>query len=50
MWAKTGVHHYSGHNVELAQHVENTRVCTRAIADPADSGIIRRMPEQTGEK
>uniref|UniRef100_A0A8C6QVT0 60S ribosomal protein L30 n=1 Tax=Nannospalax galili TaxID=1026970 RepID=A0A8C6QVT0_NANGA len=44
MLAKTGVHHYSGNNIELG------RVCTLAIIDPGDSDIIRSMPEQTGEK
>lgn len=29
--AKTGLHRYSGINTELAEHVENTRVCTLAI-------------------
>ncbi|XP_038171671.1 60S ribosomal protein L30-like [Arvicola amphibius] len=26
------------------------RVCTLAIIDPGDSGIMRSMPEQTGER
>uniref|UniRef100_A0A2K5R586 Large ribosomal subunit protein eL30 n=1 Tax=Cebus imitator TaxID=2715852 RepID=A0A2K5R586_CEBIM len=36
MLTKTGVHHYSGNNIELGT--------------ACDSDIIRSMPEQTGEK
>uniref|UniRef100_G1LS15 Large ribosomal subunit protein eL30 n=1 Tax=Ailuropoda melanoleuca TaxID=9646 RepID=G1LS15_AILME len=42
MLAKTGVHHYSGNNIELSAP-------TLAIIDPGDSDIIRSIPEQTGE-
>ncbi|KAI5200487.1 60S Ribosomal Protein L30 [Manis pentadactyla] len=35
MLAKTGVHHYSGHNIELGTACEKYyRVCTLAIIDP----------------
>ncbi|XP_012369626.1 60S ribosomal protein L30-like [Octodon degus] len=51
MLAKTGVHHHSGNNTELGTACgKYYRVCTLAIIDPGDSGIIRSMPEQTGEK
>ncbi|KAK6491490.1 60S ribosomal protein L30 [Huso huso] len=51
MLAKTGVHHYSGNNIELGTACgKYFRVCTLAIIDPGDSDIIRSMPEQTGEK
>nr|XP_005889273.1 PREDICTED: 60S ribosomal protein L30-like [Bos mutus] len=51
MLAKTGVHHYSGNNIELGTACgKYYRVCTLAIIDPGDSYIIRSMPEQTGEK
>uniref|UniRef100_A0A8C9HVM6 Large ribosomal subunit protein eL30 n=1 Tax=Piliocolobus tephrosceles TaxID=591936 RepID=A0A8C9HVM6_9PRIM len=51
MLAKTGVHQYSGNNIELGTACgKYYRVCTLAIIDPGDSDIIRSMPEQTGEK
>ncbi|KAM9181108.1 LOW QUALITY PROTEIN: large ribosomal subunit protein eL30-like [Dugong dugon] len=51
MLAKTGVHHYSGNNIELGTACgKYYRVCTLAIIDPGDSDITRSMPEQTGEK
>ncbi|XP_045751317.1 large ribosomal subunit protein eL30-like [Mirounga angustirostris] len=51
MWAKTGVHHYSGNNIELGTACgKYYRVRTLAIVDPGDSDIIRSMPEQTGEE
>eukprot|EP00069_Balaena_mysticetus_P018903 bmy_02205T0 len=51
MLAKTGVHHYSGNNIELGTACRKYyRVCTLAIIDPGDSDIIRGMQEQTGEK
>ncbi|XP_030741633.2 60S ribosomal protein L30-like [Echinops telfairi] len=51
MLAKTGVHHSSGHNIELGTACSKYyRVCTLAILDHGDSDIIRSMPEQTGEK
>uniref|UniRef100_A0A8C6HDV7 Large ribosomal subunit protein eL30 n=1 Tax=Mus spicilegus TaxID=10103 RepID=A0A8C6HDV7_MUSSI len=50
MLAKTGVHHYSGNNIELGTACgKYYRVCTLAIIDPGDSDIIRSMPEQTGK-
>ncbi|KAI2652764.1 60S ribosomal protein L30 [Labeo rohita] len=52
MLAKTGVHHYSGNNIELGTACgKYYRVCTLAIIDPGDSDIIRSMPDQQqGEK
>ncbi|XP_057609580.1 60S ribosomal protein L30-like [Chionomys nivalis] len=51
MLAKTGVHHYSGNNIELGTACgKYDRVCTLAIIDPGDSDIIRSIPEQTGQK
>ncbi|XP_060039672.1 large ribosomal subunit protein eL30-like [Erinaceus europaeus] len=50
MLSKTGVHHYSGKNIEFGTACgKYHRVCTLAIIDPGDSDIIRSMPEQTGE-
>ncbi|EFB12945.1 hypothetical protein PANDA_007248, partial [Ailuropoda melanoleuca] len=50
MLAKTGVHHYSGNNIELSTNTtEYARAPTLAIIDPGDSDIIRSIPEQTGE-
>nr|XP_048287824.1 60S ribosomal protein L30-like [Myodes glareolus] len=49
MLAKTGVHHYSGNNIELGTVCgKHYRVCMPAILDPSGSDIIRSMPEQTG--
>nr|XP_058927587.1 large ribosomal subunit protein eL30-like [Kogia breviceps] len=49
--AKTGVHHYSGNNIELDTACgKYYRVRTLAIADPGDSDILRSVPEQTGEE
>ncbi|KAG3274596.1 60S ribosomal protein L30-like [Ictidomys tridecemlineatus] len=51
MLAKTGVHHYNVNNIELSTAGgKYYRVCTLSIIDPGDSDILRRMPEQTGEK
>ncbi|XP_011360111.1 60S ribosomal protein L30-like [Pteropus vampyrus] len=51
MLASTGVHHYTGNNIELGTACRKYyRVCTLAIIDPGDPNIIRSMPEQTGEK
>ncbi|XP_032771449.1 60S ribosomal protein L30-like [Rattus rattus] len=51
MLAKTGVHHYSGNDIELGTACgKYYRVCTLAIIGPGDSDIIRSMPEQTGER
>ncbi|XP_037120153.1 60S ribosomal protein L30 [Syngnathus acus] len=47
MLAKTGVHHYSGNNIELGTACgKYYRVCTLAIIDPGDSDIIRSIPDQ----
>ncbi|XP_062051175.1 large ribosomal subunit protein eL30-like [Lepus europaeus] len=49
--AKTGVHHDSGSNIELATTCgKYCRVCTLSITDPGDSGIIRSMPGQVKTK
>merc|ERR1712008_603766 len=46
MLAKTGVHHYSGNNIELGTACgKYFRVCTPSITDPGDSDIIRSMPQ-----
>lgn len=46
MLAKTGVHHYSGNNIELGTACGRYfRVCTLSITDPGDSDIIRTLPE-----
>ncbi|XP_035581343.1 60S ribosomal protein L30-like [Zalophus californianus] len=43
--AKTGVHHYSGHNIELSTACgKYYRICILAIIDPLDSDIIRTRP------
>jgi len=45
MLAKTGVHHYSGNNIELGTACgKYFRVATLSITDPGDSDIIRSMP------
>lgn len=42
MLAKTGVHHYTGNNIELGTACGKFfRVCTLSITDPGDSDIIR---------
>merc|ERR1712179_271116 len=49
MLAKTGVHHYSGNNIELGTACgKYFRVCTLSITDPGDSDIIRTMPGAQG--
>lgn len=50
MLAKTGVHHYSGNNIELGTACgKYFRVCTLSITDPGDSDImIRQLPETQG--
>ncbi|XP_059028411.1 large ribosomal subunit protein eL30-like [Mustela lutreola] len=49
MLAQTGVHNYSGNNIELGTAGgKSYRVCMLAIMEPGDS-IIRSMPGQTGE-
>lgn len=45
MLAKTGVHHYSGNNVELGTSCGRYfRVSVMAITDAGDSDIIKAMP------
>nr|ABX44833.1 putative 60S ribosomal protein RPL30 [Flustra foliacea] len=47
MLAKTGVHHYSGNNIELGTACGRYyRVCTMSITDPGDSDIIKSMPSE----
>ena len=49
MLAKTGVHHYTGNNIELGTACgKYFRVCTLSITDPGDSDIIRTMPGAQG--
>merc|ERR1711979_171408 len=49
MLAKTGVHHYTGNNIELGTSCgKYFRVCTLSITDPGDSDIIRTMPAAAG--
>jgi large subunit ribosomal protein L30e len=46
MLAKTGVHHYSGNNIELGSACgKYFRVGAFTITDPGDSDIIKSMPE-----
>ncbi|XP_033640465.1 60S ribosomal protein L30-like [Asterias rubens] len=48
MLAKTGVHHYTGNNIELGTACgKYFRVCTLCITDPGDSDIIRSMPTES---
>ncbi|XP_033075742.1 60S ribosomal protein L30-like [Trachypithecus francoisi] len=50
MLAKTGVHYYSGNNIDLGTACgKYYRVYTLTVIDPGDSRI-RSMPEQTSEK
>jgi len=45
MLAKTGVHHYTGNNIELGTSCgKYFRVTTLSITDAGDSDIIRSMP------
>merc|ERR1712121_490402 len=52
MLSKTGVHHYTGNNIELCTACgKYFRVSVLSITDPGDSDIIRSMPtEQTESK
>ncbi|KRX16347.1 60S ribosomal protein L30 [Trichinella nelsoni] len=51
MLAKTGVHHYSGNNIELGTACgKYFRVCMMSITDPGDSDIIKNMPTVGGEQ
>ena len=46
MLAKTGVHHYSGNNIDLGTSCGRYyRVSCMSITDPGDSDIIKAMPE-----
>ncbi|XP_030780306.1 60S ribosomal protein L30-like [Rhinopithecus roxellana] len=50
MLAKTGVHYYSGNNIDLGTACgKYYRVYTLTVIDPGESRI-RSMPEQTSEK
>ncbi|KAK9812722.1 hypothetical protein WJX72_002629 [[Myrmecia] bisecta] len=45
MLSKTGVHHYTGNNVDLGTACGKLhRVCVLAITDPGDSDIIKTTP------
>lgn len=49
--AKSGVHGNSGNNTELGTAWGKCyRPCTLAVIDPGEPGIIRSMPQHTGEK
>uniref|UniRef100_A0A8C0W3F8 Large ribosomal subunit protein eL30 n=1 Tax=Castor canadensis TaxID=51338 RepID=A0A8C0W3F8_CASCN len=51
MLPKTGVHHYSGNNIELDTACgKYYSICTLAIIDPEDSDIIKSMFSYTGSK
>ena len=46
MLAKTGVHHYTGNNIELGTACgKYFRVSCLSITDPGDSDIAREMPQ-----
>eukprot|EP00474_Spongospora_subterranea_P000578 CRZ01036.1 hypothetical protein [Spongospora subterranea] len=46
MLAKTGVHHYSGNNIELGTSCgKYFRVSCLSITDAGDSDIIRSLPQ-----
>jgi len=47
MLAKTGVHHYTGNNIDLGTACgKYFRVSCLSITDPGDSDIVRDMPQQ----
>eukprot|EP00462_Mataza_sp_D1_P003135 CAMPEP_0175102692 /NCGR_PEP_ID=MMETSP0086_2-20121207/8608_1 /TAXON_ID=136419 /ORGANISM="Unknown Unknown, Strain D1" /LENGTH=121 /DNA_ID=CAMNT_0016377591 /DNA_START=24 /DNA_END=389 /DNA_ORIENTATION=+ len=47
MLAKTGVHHYTGNNIDLGTACgKYFRVSCLSITDPGDSDIIRHMPKE----
>ena len=51
MLAKTGVHHYTGNNIELGTACgKYFRVSVLSITDPGDSDIIRSMPSDQDAK
>ena len=46
MLSKTGVHQYSGNNVDLGTACGKLHtVCVLTITDPGDSDIIKTMPD-----
>jgi large subunit ribosomal protein L30e len=46
MLAKTGVHHYSGNNVDLGTACgKYFRVSSLSITDPGDSDIVKENPQ-----
>merc|ERR1712189_60969 len=48
--SKTGVHHYTGNNIELGTACgKYFRVSVLSITDPGDSDIIRSMPTEGAE-
>ena len=50
MLSKTGVHHYTGNNIELGTACgKYFRVSVLSITDPGDSDIIRSMPTEGSE-
>merc|ERR1712190_157748 len=50
MLSKTGVHHYTGNNIELGTACgKYFRVAVLSITDPGDSDIIRSMPTEQAE-
>ena len=50
MLSKTGVHHYTGNNIELGTACgKYFRVSVLSITDPGDSDIIRSMPTEGAE-
>merc|ERR1711915_391249 len=50
MLAKTGVHHYTGNNIELGTACGKFYRCSvLSITDPGDSDIIRSMPTEGGD-
>merc|ERR1712150_306479 len=50
MLSKTGVHHYTGNNIELGTACgKYFRVSVLSITDPGDSDIIRSMPAEQQE-
>merc|ERR1711931_148959 len=50
MLSKTGVHHYTGNNIELGTACgKYFRVAVLSITDPGDSDIIRSMPAEGAE-
>lgn len=47
MLAKTGVHHYTGNNIDLGTACgKYFRVSCLSVTDPGDSDIVRDMPSQ----